>query len=158
MESMHDIHMEFVCELLRQGEKILQPKEKPHGTIRGYVKNENPHKHAGIIFRNKDGTFEILCDMLQYGVTGLRLEDIGLCDSKCWYEWIDENRQREEKKMKEKFKMPSHFRWKLHCKSCDAGTDADGHDSLSCMNTYISGHIEAFGHTKYELEIYGFKR
>lgn len=153
-KSMYDIHMECVRELLSNGEKVLYIKGRHHGSIWGYVKAEDPHKHAGSIFRNKDGTFEILCDHLQYGVTGLKLEEIGLCDSSCWYEWMDNNRQMEEVKVKEKFRMPEHFRCKLRCKDCEAGTDMDGHYSLSCIDAYVSGHIEAFGHTKYELEIY----
>ncbi len=93
-KSLWEIHQECVKELLGRGEKVLQPKEgNPHGSIWGYVKIQIPHKYAGIIYKNeKDGTFEILCDMCQYSVAGLKLEDIGLCDAKCWYEWMDENK------------------------------------------------------------------
>lgn len=96
-KSLSEIHEEWVKELLRRGEKVLQPKDgSAHGTIRGYIKNQIPHKDAGIIHKSKDGTFEILCDMCQYGITGLRLEDIGLCDAKCWYEWMEEDRERDK--------------------------------------------------------------
>lgn len=93
-KSLWETHEEWVKELLARGETVLQPKTgNPHGSIWGYVKIQIPHKDAGTIFKNEsDGTFEILCDMCQHGVTGLKIEDIGLCDAKCWYEWMEENR------------------------------------------------------------------
>lgn len=88
-----EIHQGWVEELLKRGEKVLQPKKgNPYGTIWGYAKIQIPHKDAGTIFKNENGTFEILCDMCQHGISELKLEDIGLCDAKCWYEWIDENK------------------------------------------------------------------
>lgn len=91
--SLWEIHQYWVEELLKRGEKVLQPKGgNPHGSIWGYVKTQIPHKDAGTIYKNEDGTFEILCDMCQYGVTGLKLEEIGLCDAKCWYDWMDTNK------------------------------------------------------------------
>jgi hypothetical protein len=91
-KSMWQIHQEWVNELLARGEKVLQPKTgNPHGSIWGYIKSQVPHKDAGTIYKNRDnGMFEIYCDMCQYGVVGLNIEDIGLCDAKCWYEWIDD--------------------------------------------------------------------
>jgi len=53
----------------------------------------------------------------------------------------------------EKYQMPEHFRFKLKCKDCPGGLEADGHYSMSVMDAYLSGHIEAFGHTRYELVI-----
>jgi len=50
-------------------------------------------------------------------------------------------------------KMPEHFRWKLSCKECPAGMEADGHNTMARMDAYLSGHIKGFGHTKYALEI-----
>ncbi len=93
-KSLWEIHKEWVGELIKRGEDVLQPKiGGSHGKIWGYVKTQIPHKDAGTIYKNeKDGTFEILCDMCQYGVTGLKIEEIGLCDAKCWYEWMDENK------------------------------------------------------------------
>lgn len=87
--SLWDIHQEWVDELLKRGEKVLEPKGYAHGHIWGYVKTQIPHKDAGTICKNENGTFNILCDRLQYIVTDLKLEDIGLCDIKCWYEWMD---------------------------------------------------------------------
>ncbi len=91
-KSLWEIHQEWVAELLRRGEKVLQPKGEPHESVWGYIKTQIPHRDAGSIYKNEDGTFEILCDMCQYGVAGLKLEDIGLCDSKCWYEWMDKDK------------------------------------------------------------------
>ena len=51
------------------------------------------------------------------------------------------------------YKMPEHFRWNLKCKNCLGGMEADGHFSMSEVDAYLSAHIEAFGHTKYDLEI-----
>ena len=51
------------------------------------------------------------------------------------------------------FKMPEHFRWNLKCKGCPAGMEADGHSSMATMDAYLSSHIEAFGHKKYDLTI-----
>lgn len=84
-KSLWDIHQDLVKELLERGEEVLQPKiGDPHGTIWGYIKVQIPHKDAGSIYKNeKDGTYEIHCDMCQYGVAGLKIEEIGLCDSKC---------------------------------------------------------------------------
>lgn len=91
-KSLLEIHQEWVEELLKRGEKVLQPKKgSPCGSIWGYIKDQIPHKDAGSIYKNEDGTFEILCDMCQYRVAELKLEDIGLCDAKCWYEWMSEN-------------------------------------------------------------------
>lgn len=49
--------------------------------------------------------------------------------------------------------MPEHFRYKLHCLDCNGGIEADGHNSMSCIDIYLSGHIEAFNHKRYTLEI-----
>ena len=49
--------------------------------------------------------------------------------------------------------MPEHFRWKIDCKECEAGGEADGHYGMSAMDAWLSEHIKAFGHTKYDLEI-----
>lgn len=94
-KSLWEIHQDWVKELLARGEEVLQPKTgEPYGNIWGYAKTQIPHKDAGTIFKNeKDGTFEILCDMCQYGIVGLKIEDIGLCDSRCWYEWMNENKR-----------------------------------------------------------------
>lgn len=55
-----------------------------------------------------------------------------------------------------KYKMPKNFRWKLQCKECEYSVDANGQYSIECMDESLSGHIDAAGHTKYELEIYDY--
>lgn len=49
--------------------------------------------------------------------------------------------------------MPESFRFKLDCKDCNAGLEGDGHFSMACIDAYLASHIEAFGHTRYNLEI-----
>jgi len=107
-KSLWEIHQGWVGELLKRGEKVLQPEGgNPHGSIWGYVKTQIPHKDAGTIFKREDGTFEILCDMCQYGVTGLKLKEIGLCDAKCWYEWMDKDKCETEACYKDNLKKIS---------------------------------------------------
>jgi hypothetical protein len=55
--------------------------------------------------------------------------------------------------MAKNYEMPEHFRFKLNCKDCPAGLEADGHYSMSVIDAYLSAHIEAFGHVKYDLQI-----
>lgn len=55
-----------------------------------------------------------------------------------------------------KYKMPKDFRWKLLCKDCEYSVDANGRDSIECMDESLARHIEASGHTKYELDIYNY--
>ena len=49
--------------------------------------------------------------------------------------------------------MPEHFRFKLSCTVCGGSLDADGHNSMSCLDAYLSEHIAAFGHNQYTLAI-----
>ena len=49
--------------------------------------------------------------------------------------------------------MPGHFRFKLTCTDCGASLAADGHNSMSCLDAYLSEHIAAFGHKEYDLVI-----
>ena len=133
-------------------------KGKPMGgTPLGYVKNvDNPP--AGYIYRNKDDKYELHYDHLQASYTGIEWEYIGLCDARCWYEWRDEEantRQAEYKDAANEYKMPENFRWKIECTECEHGVDADGHDSMSYTDAWLSGHIATFGHTHYDLKIYG---
>ena len=89
-KSVHEIHMEWVEKLKERGETILQPKYgKPMNRIDGYIKTENPFKNAGAIFQDKDGTFGLFCDMGALHITGIKWEDLGLCDARCWYEWMN---------------------------------------------------------------------
>ncbi len=100
-KSVYEIHMEWVDKLKERSETVLQPKGKPSGRIYGYIKSQNPHKDAGAIFKCKDGKFGLFGDMGALYITDIDWEDLGLCDSKCWYEWIDENRENKKDKDKE---------------------------------------------------------
>lgn len=92
-ESVHEIHEGWVQKLKDRGETVLQPKRsKPSGHIRGYIKTEIPHVIAGAIFKDKDGTFGLFGDMGATHIVGIEWEDLGLCDARCWYEWMDENK------------------------------------------------------------------
>lgn len=51
------------------------------------------------------------------------------------------------------YSMPEHFRWKLSCKDCPSRMEADGHYTMAEMDAYLSAHIKAFGHTRYDLQI-----
>jgi len=110
MGSIMETHLEYVKRLEARGEIVLQPKVgKPMGSIEGYIKTQIPHKDAGAIFKDKDGTFGLFGDMGALHVTGIMWCDLGLCDSKCWYEWMSPEDYRPE--FEEKYLNPSlqHF-------------------------------------------------
>lgn len=150
--------MGFVTELFKRGESILMPtKGEPiGGTPLGYVKNvDNPT--AGYIYRNKYSKYELHYDHLQASFTGIDWKDIGLCDARCLYEWreAEANIRREYKDTTSEYKMPENFRWQIECPECETIMDADGHSSMSHIDAWLSGHIGSFGHTHYDLKIYG---
>lgn len=82
--------MKWVQKLMDRGETVRQPEHgEPLGSIQGYIKTQKQHKDAGAIFQDfKDGTFGLFGDMGALHVTGLDWSDLGLCDSRCWYEWV----------------------------------------------------------------------
>jgi len=86
-------HQHWVKQLEEQGTFILMPKGDPSGTIYGYIMTDKPPKRAGAIFQDKDGTFGLFGDMGALHITGLKWEDLGLCDAKCRYEWMNEKRK-----------------------------------------------------------------
>lgn len=89
MSSIRGTHLEWVQKLKDRGECVMQPRVgKPMNHIDGYIKNQIPHKDAGSIFKDKDGTFGLFGDMGALHVTGIEWEELGLCDSRCWYEWM----------------------------------------------------------------------
>lgn len=96
-KSIHEIHLGFVELLKARGEQVVQPRGKPMGSIYGYDKTIGLIS-AGSIFKEKDGSFSLLQDMCQYGYTGVKLEDIGLCDAKCWYEATEDKRIKDANK------------------------------------------------------------
>lgn len=57
---------------------------------------------------------------------------------------------------KSRFMMPENFRFKLSCKDCSAEIDAPGHDSMSHLDAWLSGHLDEFGHENYDLKIYNY--
>jgi len=90
MPSIYENHMYYVNVLLEDGEEVLQPKfGKPMNKTDGYIKTQIPHKDAGSIFQDKNGTFGLFIDMGSKIVEGIDWNDLGLCDSRCWYEWMD---------------------------------------------------------------------
>jgi len=92
-KSIHEIHMEFVEKLKARGEKVLQSKKDPMDKISGYDKTENPPKNAGAIYQDSKGTFGLFGDFGATHIEGIKWEDLGLCDARCWYEWIDDRRE-----------------------------------------------------------------
>jgi hypothetical protein len=118
-KSIHEIHLHFVELLKARGEQVVQPRGEPTGSIKGYDKTIGLIS-AGTIAVYKQGgytseldhievgsTFDLLQDMLTHIYTGVKGENLGLCDTKCWYEAIEDKRQerakvnREAKMMKE---------------------------------------------------------
>lgn len=82
-------HLKYVQALRDRGECVLQPKVgKPMGRVEGYIKTQIPHKDAGSIFEDKNGKFGLFGDMGALRIGEICWEDLGLCDSRCWYEWM----------------------------------------------------------------------
>jgi len=75
-----------VKELTALGEKVLQPKGKPHNHIIAYLKNEHPPRHYGHIRKSKDGTFEMLYHINAPILKGIKQSGLGLCDAMVWEE------------------------------------------------------------------------
>ena len=97
MGSILDTHLKYVQALRDRGEEVLHPKHrKPIGSIEGYIKTQIPHKDAGSIFQDKNGKFGLFGDMGALHVTGICWEDLGLCDSRCWYEWMNPESYQDE--------------------------------------------------------------
>jgi len=82
-------HTHWVKQLKAQGVNVLMPIGEQMNRIKGYIKTENPHQNAGCIFQDDDGTFGLFGDMGATNITGIKWEDLGLCDARCWYEWMD---------------------------------------------------------------------
>jgi hypothetical protein len=109
-KSIHEIHLGFVEQLKARGEQVVQPRGEPTGHIKGYDKTIGLIS-AGTIAVYKQGytsdlgdigsTFDLLQDMLTHVYTGVKGENLGLCDAKCWYEAIEDKRQERTKANKE---------------------------------------------------------
>lgn len=101
MTSVYETHMYYVNILLEEGEEVLQPKfGKPMDKIDGYIKTQTPNKDAGSIFQDEDGTFGLFIDMGTKIIKGLEWQELGLCDSRCWYEWMSSETYRPKSKSK----------------------------------------------------------
>lgn len=100
MLSVMETHLKWVEKLKEQGQVVLPPEHsEPMNSIQGYIKTQIPHKDAGAIFQDANGTFGLFIDMGCKIVDGITWDDLGLCDSRCWYEWMD---SRNESKSKSK--------------------------------------------------------
>ena len=89
MATITETNLKWVQKLKDRGEPVLQPKySEPFGITRGYIKTQNPPKDAGAIFQDETGTFGLHGDRGALYITGIKWEDLGLCDSQCWYEWM----------------------------------------------------------------------
>ena len=90
MTSVRDTHLKWVKRLKGRGEKVLQPEYgTPMGIIEGYIKTRLPHKEVGSIFQDKEGTFGLFGDFGALHITGIKWDDLGLCDARCGYEWMN---------------------------------------------------------------------
>lgn len=86
--SVAEVGDYWVGVLLARGEKVVMPTtHEPFGGIEGYVKNVK-YPWAGCILDNADGSFDLFNDFVSYERVK-SLDDIGLCDSYCWYEWLE---------------------------------------------------------------------
>ena len=96
MGAMHENHLKYVQALRDRGETVLQPKfGNPTSDVNGYIKTQIPHKDAGTIFEDKNGKFGLFNDFGASYVIGICWEDLGLCDARCWYEWMSPETYRE---------------------------------------------------------------
>jgi hypothetical protein len=106
-KSIHETHLHFVKLLKARGEQVVQPRGEPTGSIKGYDKTIGlisagtiaVYKQGGYTSDLDDigaGTFDLLQDMVTHAYTGVRGENLGLCDAKCWYEAIEDKRTREQ--------------------------------------------------------------
>lgn len=90
MKSIHETHLGWVEKLMERGETVLQPKYgEPMGSIKGHIKTQSQPKDVGSIFKDKNGTFGLFGDFGSLHTTGIEWDDLGLCDARCWYEWMD---------------------------------------------------------------------
>ena len=109
--SIYKIHLGFVEQLKARGENVVQPRGEPMGPIKGYDKTIGMIS-AGTIAVYKQGaytndldldleavsTFDLLQDMCTHVYTGVKGEDLGLCDARCWYEAIEDKRLQDANK------------------------------------------------------------
>lgn len=97
-KTIREIHLGFVELLKVRGEEVVQPRGKPMCVTYGYDKTIGLISAGSIFYKKEDGTYDLLQDHLVHAYTGVKLENLGLCDARCWYEAIDDNRVHEEKR------------------------------------------------------------
>jgi len=109
-KSIHDIHLGFVEQLKARGEQVVQPRGEPMGHIKGYDKTiglisagtiavyKQGSYNASDLNLGVVGTFDLLQDMCTHVYTGVKGEDLGLCDARCWYEAIEDKRLQDANK------------------------------------------------------------
>lgn len=98
MGPLYEEHMEWVQKLKDRGETALQPEYgEPIGSIRGYIKTQKPHKEVGAIFQDSDKTFGLFVDRGALLLRGISWDNLGLCDARCGYEWMDPDTYQPEK-------------------------------------------------------------
>ena len=106
MGSIKETHLNYVKDLRDRGEEVLQPKSgKSTCHVEGYIKTQIPHKDVGSIFQDNNGKFGLFGDFGALHVTGIEWCDLGLCDSKCRYEWMHPEDYQE--KASKKYYQPS---------------------------------------------------
>jgi hypothetical protein len=83
----------------------------------------------------------------------------------CLHEWGEAHAEAEKRvkftgeKIEQpthKIALPEHFRVDVTCLQCTGGlcgVEMDCHNTVADIDTYLSGHKKAFGHTKYTLEL-----
>ncbi len=111
-KSIYDNHLGFVEQLKARGEQVVQPRGEPMGHIKGYDKTiglisagtiavyKQGSYNASDLDLGVVGTFDLLQDMCTHAYTGVRGEDLGLCDARCWYEAIEDKRLQDANKEK----------------------------------------------------------
>lgn len=99
--SLYEIHTSYVEELKKRGEKIVHclAAGPAMNSVLGYDKTIG-YKTAGYIYRNEygpEGEFELHQDHL-IGIHQVKWADIGLCDARCWYGAVEDNKIKEANK------------------------------------------------------------
>jgi hypothetical protein len=103
-----ECHEEVVAELIARGETIYKPTPrksfltKYHRYPDIYLKSMPfPSKEfrAGSGMKGKDGTYTIIGEHFTWFITGLKIEELGLCDPVVGYANCDLLREIEERKI-----------------------------------------------------------
>lgn len=91
-KTIREIHLGFVELLKVRGGEVVQPRGKPMCITYGYDKTIGLISAGYIFYKKEDGTYDLLQDHLVHAYTGVKLENLGLCDARCWYEAIDDKK------------------------------------------------------------------